>query len=213
MYWSYLVVWLATPVMISTSSCGWSGLPRASTHRKSRLESKCWSGSSLQNSVVFLSRVHGGKRKLKKTRSRDAAINSKPAGRGGGGRQGMGWGFDIFLKFCRQISYPWTNHSSQMHKNFFTPGKRGFTREARTLVRCTPDCQTIALLHTPLPYPPIPSSPLQCFFFVTGVGLLHSPRGVPCGLSWFTHTVKLPHVQDVLLSVWWDAGKLVLLNS
>ena len=30
-----------------------------------------------------------------------APINVKPAG--AGGRQGMGWGFDIFQKFCRQI--------------------------------------------------------------------------------------------------------------
>lgn len=44
---------------------------------------------------------------------------------------------------------------------------------------------------------------------VVGVRLLHSKWRVPCGLGWFTHLVELPHVQDVLLSLWRDAGKLL----
>ena len=40
---------------------------------------------------------------------------------GGGG--GRAWGGDLtFSKICRQIPCPWANHSSQMHKNFPTPG-------------------------------------------------------------------------------------------
>lgn len=75
--------------------------------------------------------------------------------------------------------------------------------------------------------PSLPSTPLSfslsfslssfphCFasylmtivWFVVGVRLLHSTRRVSCGLCWFTYLVKLPHVQDVLLSLWRDAGK------
>ena len=56
-----------------------------------------------------------------------APINVMPAGGGGGGRQGIGWGFDFFQKFaikfpahgqiipvkCNQISPPQAAHCCQ----------------------------------------------------------------------------------------------------
>lgn len=47
---------------------------------------------------------------------------------------------------------------------------------------------------------------LVCLFI--GVRLLHSTRRVPGGLGWVSNPSQLSHVQNVLLSLWGDAGKL-----
>ena len=73
------------------------------------------------------------------------------------------------------------------------------------------------------PFPPVPSltalllpSPLFTWFFelislvclFIGVRLLHSTRRVPGGLGRVSNPSQLSHVQNVLLSLWGDAGKL-----
>ena len=43
---------------------------------------------------------------------------------------------------------------------------------------------------------------------VAGIRLLYPSRRVPCRRRRFAYPLKLPYVQDVLLSIWWDAGNL-----
>ena len=70
----------------------------------------------------------------------------------------------------------------------------------------------------PRPFPYCTSTTLSSFYLVLrvdflvclfiGVRLLHSTRRVPGGLGRVSNPSQLSHVQNVLLSLWGDAGKL-----
>ena len=71
---------------------------------------------------------------------------------------------------------------------------------------------------SPRPFPYCTSTTLSSFYLFLqvdvlvclfiGVRLLHSTRRVPGGLGWVSNPSQLSHVQNVLLSLWGDAGKL-----
>ena len=72
---------------------------------------------------------------------------------------------------------------------------------------------------SPRPFPYCTSTTLSSFYlflrvdflvcWFIGVRLLHSTRRVPGGLGRVSNPSQLSHVQNVLLSLWGDAGKLL----